>query len=203
MLLRQYCVHDYTDEAIRVLLPTGLMTSQQVNDELMSRRVCNYQYGMVFYPITPGTGAPCHYTSYNTWLSPSFLLYIQLLFSIAIATAGITIIPNSHLNGLDSSRQGTTRNGCTLNRACVGPAKLRSTEIAENRISGKNAKSLWLARLGYSNLPVKIFARGRSVYIRVPSPVQKSEGRLNNSLPHYSESSVISFRAIRKDQFSP
>ncbi|KAJ5828351.1 uncharacterized protein N7525_006604 [Penicillium rubens] len=138
------------------------MTSQQVNDELMSRRVCNYQYGMVFYPITPGTGAPCHYTSYNTWLSPSFLLYIQLLFSIAIATAGITIIPNSHLNGLDSSRQGTTRNGCTLNRACVGPAKLRSTEIAENRISGKNAKSLWLARLGYSNLPVKIFARGQS-----------------------------------------
>ncbi|KAJ6148384.1 hypothetical protein N7497_010366 [Penicillium chrysogenum] len=103
-------------------MPTGLMTSQQVNDELMSRRVCNYQYA-----------------------------------------AGITIIPNSHLNGLDSSRQGTTRNGCTLNRACVGLAKLRSTEIAENRISGKNAKSLWLARLGYSNLPVKIFARGRAI----------------------------------------
>jgi hypothetical protein len=73
MLLRQYCVHDYTVEAITGYMPTGLMTSQQVNDELMSRRVCNYQYGMVFYPITPGTGAPYHYTSYNTWLSASFL----------------------------------------------------------------------------------------------------------------------------------
>ncbi|KAJ5195924.1 hypothetical protein N7449_006403 [Penicillium cf. viridicatum] len=72
------------------------MTSRQVNDELMSRRVCQ-----------------------------------------------ITI----------PSGQGKTRNGCTLNRACVGPAKLRSAEIAKNRISGRNAKSLWLARLGWLNLP--------------------------------------------------
>lgn len=90
---------------------------------------------------------------------------------MVIPTSGITIIPNPHINGLDSSGQGKTRNGCTLNRACVGPAKLRSAEIAKNRISG-NAKSLWLARLGWFNLAVKIFAGGRSAYIRVPSPVQ-------------------------------
>lgn len=58
----------------------------------------------------------------------------------------------------------------------MGPAKLRSTEIVKNRISG-NAKSLWLARLGWFNLAVKNFAGGRSVYIRVSSPVQM-EGKV-------------------------
>jgi hypothetical protein len=56
----------------------------------------------------------------------------------------------------------------------VGPAKLRSAEITKNRISGRNAKSLWLTRLGHSNLGYEnFFTRGRSVYIRVTNPVQK------------------------------
>lgn len=153
------------------------MTSQQVNDELMSRRVLS-KLPYRIYDNLPD------YTRHQSPLSSDFytsslffqvasFFWTQLLFWVAIDTSRITIIPNPHINGLNiAPEQGKTRNGCTLNRACVGPAKLRSAEIAKNRISGRNAKSLWLARLGWLNLAVKIFAGGKSAYIRVSSPVQ-------------------------------
>lgn len=67
MPLRQYCVHEYTDaEAILCTgyMPTGLMTSRQVNDELMSRRVL---------PITiPYFGILPDYTRHRSPLSSRF-----------------------------------------------------------------------------------------------------------------------------------
>ncbi|EKV18020.1 hypothetical protein PDIG_11910 [Penicillium digitatum PHI26] len=90
-------------------MPTGLMTSRLVNDELMSRRVCH-----------------------------------------------ITIIPSSHVNDLDNSRQGKMRDG-PESSLCGSRQAAISRNFQKIRISGRNAKSLWFARLGRSNLLVKNF----------------------------------------------
>ncbi|KAJ5178464.1 uncharacterized protein N7500_001163 [Penicillium coprophilum] len=80
-------------------MPTGLMTSRHVNDELMSRRVCNYHTVILYFTRLHPVPEPLISIPLDS--SGSKLLFDTQLSCSNCNSYSLTIMLNSHLNDLN------------------------------------------------------------------------------------------------------